>query len=154
MKKSEKGFTLIEMVMTIVITGILAYIFLNFFSLGTDSYNLIEKQSDLIQEGRIFLQRIVREIQQAGPLDITSATEITFTYDDNSDGINETYRYFLSGNSLHQTINGTNDTIVLDNIGSLSFKGDKNHLYIMFTLKRTEQSLAVETYILRRTSLT
>jgi prepilin-type N-terminal cleavage/methylation domain-containing protein len=150
---SERGFTLIEIVVTIVITAILAYIFLNFFSLGTDSYTLIETRSDLIQDERVVLQRMVRELHQAATITLTSPTDISFTYDDNSDGINETYRYYLSGSNLRRTINGASDTLILDNVSSLSFTGDTNRITIMFTVTRGGQSLTVESRALRRTAL-
>ena len=153
MSRSQRGFTLIELVVTIVIVGIIAYIFLNFFNLGVDSYKLIETRGDLTQYERVFLNRIVREIHQAATLTITSSTDITFTYDDNADGINETYRYYLSGSDLHRTINGGSDLIILDNLSSLSFTGDTNRVVITFTISIEGQSLTAESSTLRRMSL-
>jgi len=154
MTTSERGFTLIEIVITIVITGILAYIFLNFFSLGTDSYTLIETRSDVLQDERVVLNRMTREIRQAATITITSATDISFTWDDTSDGINDTYRYYLSGSNLRRTINGASDTLILDNVSSLSFTGDTNRITIMLTVTRGGQSLTIQSRALRRTSLT
>jgi len=154
MSKREQGFTLIEIVVTIVITGIIAYIFLNFFSLGTDSYTLIETRSDVLQDERIVLDRMVREIRQAATITITSATDISFTWDDSSNGVNDTYRYYLSGTDLRQTINGASDTLILDNVSSLSFTGDTNRITITFTVSRDGQSLTIQSRALRRSALT
>jgi prepilin-type N-terminal cleavage/methylation domain-containing protein len=153
MTKREQGFTLIEIVVTIVITGIIAYIFLNFFSLGTDSYTLIETRNDVLQDERVVLNRMIREIHQATTLTITSSTDITFTYDDNSDGVNETYRYYLSGTDLIRTINGGSSTVILDNVNSLSLTGDTNRATITFTVTRDGQSIAIQSRALRRTAL-
>jgi prepilin-type N-terminal cleavage/methylation domain-containing protein len=153
MTKREQGFTLIEIVVTIVITGIIAYIFLNFFSLGTDSYTLIETRNDVLQDERVVLNRMIREIRQAATITITSATDISFPYDDNNDGINETYRYYLSGGNLRRTINGASDTLILDNVSSLTFSGDTNQVTITFTVSREGQSLTIQSRALRRTAL-
>ena len=153
MTKREQGFTLIEIVVTIVITGIIAYIFLNFFSLGTDSYTLIETRSDVLQDERIVLDRMVREIRQAATITITSATDISFTYDDDSDGINETYRYCLASGNLRRTIDAAGDTLILDNVSSLTFSGDTNQVTITFTVSREGQSLTIQSRALRRTAL-
>jgi len=153
MTKREQGFTLIEIVVTIVITGIIAYIFLNFFSLGTDSYTLIETRNDVLQDERVVLNRMIREIHQATILTITSSTDITFTYDDNSDGVNETYRYYLSSGNLRRTIDAAGDTLILDNVSSLTFSGDTNQVTITFTVSREGQSLTIQSRALRRTAL-
>jgi prepilin-type N-terminal cleavage/methylation domain-containing protein len=154
MRRQEHGFTLIEIIVTIVIVGIIAYIFLNFFSLGTGSYTLIETRSDVLQDERIVLDRMVREIRQAAStITITSATDISFPYDDNNDGINETYRYYLSGSNLRRTINGASDTLILDNVTSLTFSGDANRVTITFTVSRDGQSLTIQSRALRRTDL-
>jgi prepilin-type N-terminal cleavage/methylation domain-containing protein len=153
MTKREQGFTLIEIVVTIVITGIIAYIFLNFFSLGTDSYTLIETRNDVLQDERVVLDRMVREIRQAATITITSATDISFTYDDDSDGINETYHYYLASGNLIRTIDAAGDTLILDNVTSLTFSGDTNQVTITFTVSREGQSLTIQSRALRRTSL-
>jgi hypothetical protein len=140
-------------VVTIVITGIIAYIFLNFFSLGTDSYTLIETRSDVLQDERIVLDRMVREIRQAATITITSATDISFTYDDDSDGINEIYRYYLASGNLRRTIDAAGDTLILDNVSSLTFSGDTNQVTITFTVSREGQSLTIQSRALRRTAL-
>jgi prepilin-type N-terminal cleavage/methylation domain-containing protein len=153
MTRLQRGFTLIELVVVIVIVGIIAYIFLNFFNLGVDSYKLIDSRSDLTQNGRVVLQRMIREISQASSLTITSSTDISFTWDDTGNGVNDTSRYYLSGTDLRRTINGSNDTVILDNVSSLSFTGNSYRIVIKFTVTSGNQNLTIESSALRRMSL-
>jgi prepilin-type N-terminal cleavage/methylation domain-containing protein len=151
--KQAKGFTLIELALTIVITGILAGIFVNFFALGTDTFNAVEKNQGTNQNGRIVLLRMGKEIKQAASLTITSATDINFSYDVDDDGADEVVRYFLSGDELHKTIDGANDTLMLEDVSSLSFTGNGSRIVIAFTIAAGGQSTTLETSFLRRKSL-
>lgn len=153
MKLSE-GFTLIEMILIIVLTGILAGIFVNFFSLGTDTFNLVEKNQEINQNVRLVLERMGRQIRQAGSLTLTSTTDITFAYDVDDDGADETVRYFLSGDEMHSTIDGSTDTLILEHVSSLSFSGDSRRIVVFLTVTTDGQSLSIETSFLRRQSLT
>ena len=151
--KNADGFTLIELIITIVISTILAGILANFFSLGANTYNLISDSQDLIQDRRIVLQRMSREVRQAGSLTIANSTDINFTYDIDEDGINETVRYFLSGSELHKTIDGTSDMVVLDRITSFAFSGSGSRLTVTVTTQQQDTTTTLQTDFLRRQSL-
>ncbi len=151
--KSSDGFTLIELIITIVISTILAGILANFFSLGANTYNLISNSQDLIQDRRIVFQRMSREIRQAENLTVANSTDINFTFDIDGDGLNETVRYFLSGSELHKTINGTGNMVVLDSITALSFSGSGSLITLTVTTHKQDATTTMQTGFLRRQSL-
>jgi hypothetical protein len=136
-----------------VLTGILAGLFVNFFSLGADTFNLVSNSQEINQNRRIILERVGREIRQAGSITITSSTDITFSFDVDYDGADEAVRYYLSGNELHKTIDASGDTVVLENVNSLSFSGNSSRIVVLITILKDGQSSTIETSFLRRQSL-
>ena len=151
--KNQNGFTLIELIITILISGILAGLLADFFSLGAGTYRLVSDSHGLIQDRRILLEHMGREIRQAGSMSIKGSTDLTFTFDIDNDGTDETIRYYLSGSQLHKTVDGTGDTVVLDNISSIMFSGSSSLITIKITTGTGDISTTIQTGFLRRQSL-
>jgi len=130
------GFTLIEMVMVIVLTGIIAALGSKMLVAGFTSY---QTSRDLIQaqwQGTIALERLSRDLRTIrsatiADLTLTPATQITFT-DTNANVIS----YTLSGTTLMR-----NGQPLADGITSLAFS------YIASDGKTTAATAAQTHYV-------
>lgn len=102
----QRGFTLIELVITIVLIGIVAGMGTNFFGLGLNAFLGQEARADLNNQGRLAVERMAREIRMiksrtAGDLPgCCSATTLSFV-----DMNGATVTFAKSGNTI--TRNGT-----------------------------------------------
>lgn len=108
---SEKGgFTLIEVVMVIIISGIIFGIGANIITSALYSWDLLNLRKDLVFKSRVGMNRMVREIRQARPSEIleASATDLRFT--DPNAGVIE---FKLDGTFLKR-----NNDILSDNLKS------------------------------------
>lgn len=78
--KTSKGFTLVELVLTIVIVGIIAGVSAQVLMRGIDTYSFVTNRKDAIQHARVGMDRMVSELLLVHLLDITgiSATQISF----------------------------------------------------------------------------
>jgi prepilin-type N-terminal cleavage/methylation domain-containing protein len=82
--REEQGFTLTEMAIVLVVTGILITASAPFFRLNVDSYIQVRNGKDIIQSGRIGFNRMMSELHRIeDPLDITyaSSSSIHFIVD-------------------------------------------------------------------------
>ncbi len=148
----SSGFTLIEFIITILLASILAGIFVNFFSLGTDIFYRMYSSQDVKQIKRLIINRMGYEIRQADELTINSATDLSFSSDIDSDGVAEQVRYFMSGNELHKTIDGAGDTVLIQN-ASVTFTGDSDRVVISLAVSFDGAVSRMRTAMLRRRSL-
>jgi prepilin-type N-terminal cleavage/methylation domain-containing protein len=75
----DRGFTLIEMVMTIVLTGIIAGMLAPIIKTNVDAYIDTQSRSHLLDKMRISLGRLSRELRQATiPLTTVSGSTLEF----------------------------------------------------------------------------
>lgn len=110
----QKGFTLIEMVMVIVLLGIVGVVMSKMLSQSLLAVQTEQQVTDAVWQGQIAVQRMVREITAVrSPADISTASAGTFAFTDNS---GTAITYTLSGSTITR-----NGTIVADGINSLSF---------------------------------
>jgi len=150
--KHDRAFTLIELIITIVITGILAGVFVNLFSLGAKTFNLVEKGQETNQNKRIVLERMGREIRSAVKLSINSSTDLVLVADIDEDGKYEEVRYLISGDDLYKTIDNTEKSIVLEN-AKIDFTGDSNRVVIYLAVSSDGAASSIRTSFTRRQSL-
>ncbi|MBU1739850.1 MAG: prepilin-type N-terminal cleavage/methylation domain-containing protein, partial [Proteobacteria bacterium] len=77
---SEKGFTLIELIMVVVILGILGVMGADFISKGFEGFNATNSRISIYEEGKIALVRMEREIHNAVPnaIDLAAANDLRF----------------------------------------------------------------------------
>lgn len=99
----EAGFTLVELIITIVLIGIIAGVAAMLILQGVKGYSDEEIRSDLTNQARLAIERMAREIREARDCtDITSMAPGTFTFT-GIDGVAVTFT--TSGANL--TRNGT-----------------------------------------------
>lgn len=116
--KHSQGFTLIELVIVIVTVGIIAGI-VGFILLGaTNSWRFASLRKDILWDGRLAMNRMVREIKEIKNLTsvtTASSSQFRFTRVDDSD-----ITYSLSGTDLNRTESGTSN-LLAENVSGLTF---------------------------------
>ena len=74
----QRGFTLIEIIVVIVILSIVAAISINFLVSSLRVYTMTVNQKTLFDEGKLALERMCRDIRDARSITGVTATSITF----------------------------------------------------------------------------
>lgn len=96
LKSHSSGFTLTELLITIVILTIVISAIFSAYSLSQRAYREGEKAAELTQNGRVILERMVREIRQAREI-VTNlpatSTEATSSLEFEDGHIEERYYY-------------------------------------------------------------
>jgi len=116
--KKNKGFTLVELVIVIIIIGITAST-LGFMMLGAvKAWTFKFNRNDILWDGRLAMDRMTREIRTVkNPTSVTTASAAQFRFIDTG---NEDITYSLSGANLNRTENGTAN-LLAENVSSLTF---------------------------------
>ncbi|CED72372.1 putative exported protein MshO [Aliivibrio wodanis] len=136
MKRSH-GFTLIELILTIVVVGIVALAVSNTLQLGFQSYNDSIDRQDNQMQAKFVIEKLSRELRHAVPnsVSITSSGQcVTFIP-------LETSAFYLSlpvyGETAIDTVILSKESIALDNLRLVinpSVQGDllveENHRYV------------------------
>jgi prepilin-type N-terminal cleavage/methylation domain-containing protein len=80
-RRGETGFTLIELIVTIVVTAVLAGFTAHLLTSGVDTYEYLNVRKEGLESSRMALQRIVKEMRQAAdPAVIQKATPDSLRY--------------------------------------------------------------------------
>jgi prepilin-type N-terminal cleavage/methylation domain-containing protein len=104
----ERGFTLIEIIVVIVILSIVSAITIKFLVDSLKIYTMTVNQKTLLDEGKLGLERMCRDIRDANTINSpaagNSASAITFIRDDATaqDGAGETITFQLSTTTLQK----------------------------------------------------
>ena len=114
----KRGFTLIELVVVITIIGIIAGV-VGFILFGAvDAWTFRLKRAGLLSDGRLAINRIVREVREVKDLtSVIAASSSQFRFIDTDD---TDITYSLNGSDLERTEDGTANTLA-ENVSSLSF---------------------------------
>jgi len=104
----QKGFTLIEIIIVIVILSFIAAITIKFLTDSLRIYTMTVNQKTLYDEGKLALERMVRDIRDARSITTPAAggsgNTIVFqrTNPTAHDGLNETLTFRLTGTTLEK----------------------------------------------------
>ncbi len=114
---AQRGFSLIEMIIVIVIVGIVFAIGASILAGGFANYSGSERISSAAWQARVALNRIDRELRMVrSPGDLTvGANALTFTTLRGT-----SYSYTLSGPLLEQSVNGGTPQVLARDIGQFS----------------------------------
>src|SRR5712691_6885689 len=114
-----RGFTLIEVIITLVIAGVLATIGATLLSSGFRSYFLGRELAQDAAQGTLALERMTRDLRTArSAADLTTIGASTITFVD-VDG--NTITYALSAGSVTRAQNGGTAQPLAANVSNLAF---------------------------------
>lgn len=115
--RNERGITLIEMTLSIVLIGIIGAVAANAFLYSTESVLTANNAREAMQVDRLAMDRMIREIRNvADNTQVLTASGTTFRYVD-VDG--NTISFTLSGTNLNR-VSTTTDTLAA-NVSALTF---------------------------------
>ena len=75
---NEKGFTLVEIIIVIVVLGIISGVTFQIVASGVEAFKKSSARKELYDQGRLALERMVRELRDAKEITATSSDSITF----------------------------------------------------------------------------
>jgi len=151
--KNEKGFTLIEMIIVIIVLGVLSIFGFSFISTAVNTYSMMEKQKGLFDQATMVMERISRELRDANtitaPASGGSGSTLTFTTSNATPQDSDTSISFqLSGTTLQRV--GTATVNLADNVVAstgFSAANSSNEITITLTLQSGEANIALRSYI-------
>ncbi len=104
---NTKGFTLIEIIITVTITATIFVLISEFLLLAIRTEDYVNEQNQAVIETRTALDVMIRELREAAPADTgaypiftASEQELIFFADTDKDDTTERVRYFLDGSEL------------------------------------------------------
>jgi prepilin-type N-terminal cleavage/methylation domain-containing protein len=120
-RKNFAGFTLIEIVVTMMVLSIITVICSRILGAGLTSYVAAQNISDADWQMRVALESMTREIRNIrSDSDITAATATTLSFTDN---FNTAISYSYSGNTILQ-----NSQILAEGVTAFAFTYYNNAL--------------------------
>jgi prepilin-type N-terminal cleavage/methylation domain-containing protein len=124
----QKGFTLVEIVMVIVILGVIGAFTFQFVAHGVQAFKKSSARKDLYDQGRLALERMVRELRDTKEVTGSASSSITFKKahpGQAADNIEE-IKFELNGTNLERVgdPSGTPATAILaSNVSSFTVAG-------------------------------
>ncbi len=99
----QKGFTLVEIVMVIVILGVIGAFTFHFVGQGVLAFKKSSARKDLYDQGRLAMERMVRELRDGKEVTDCSSDSITFRVAHPSAfGVVDEIKYQLNGTDLER----------------------------------------------------
>jgi prepilin-type N-terminal cleavage/methylation domain-containing protein len=122
--KNNKGFTLIEIIIVIIVLGVLSVFGFSFISTAVNTYSKMEKQKSLFDQAVMAMERISRELRDANSISSPanpgdSGSTLTFTKSHGTPQETSTYviTFQLSDTTLQRIGSTTPATVDLaDNV--------------------------------------
>lgn len=77
--REKRAFSLVELIIVISIIGIISVLLAPVILVGMDSWSYVKNRSELINNSRLAMNRMVREIREAEQIETWTNDEIKFT---------------------------------------------------------------------------
>ena len=117
--KNQKGFSLIEMMVVVVVLGVIVLGLVTFFTGGTKSWVSGQYQLTAQRNARQAMDRMVREIREGNNFAIGAGNDsVTISYLSSFDKDPVTYK--LSGTVIEREVNSVSSPLI-NNVKTLSF---------------------------------
>ena len=117
--KNQKGFSLIEMMVVVVVLGVIVLGLVTFFTGGTKSWVSGQYQLTAQRNARQAMDRMVREIREGNNFAIGASNDsVTISYLSSFDKGPVTYK--LSGTVIEREVNSVSSPLI-NNVKTLSF---------------------------------
>ncbi|MHB8483676.1 MAG: PilW family protein [Nitrospiria bacterium] len=117
----QKGFTMVELAIVIVLIGIIAMTASLLIGQAAQTYQKEDNYSAVLNQGRLALEKMAREIRMiksSGAGDLTACTATTLSFTDIMGNIAV---YSFSGATITENINGAGANVLADNLSVFSF---------------------------------
>lgn len=123
MRKREAGFTLIEIILTLVLVGILSIFAGLFMTSFISSYFLVKTNTDTAMKAQMAMNRISMELREVSAVSaVTVDSLITYT---NPSGANRTIK-FVGSNLFLST---PTDNILIDQVQAFQLSATYRNVY-------------------------
>lgn len=106
-----RGFTLVEVIITVAMVSIIFVIASDFIVNSLDAQRYISEQNDAIQESRTALKRMIAEMREtvaadtgAYPIELVADNEIIFYSDVDNDAVTERIHYWLVNEHIQRGV--------------------------------------------------
>jgi prepilin-type N-terminal cleavage/methylation domain-containing protein len=127
---NRQGFTLIEMVMVIVVLGIIGLITFKVLFSGVQTFVLSRERQDLYDQGRMAMERMVREIRVASQIAYPTLgnsgtylnfSKATYTYATGAPfDASTVLTYRLNGTSLERSGNVSGNAVIASGLAAFT----------------------------------
>ncbi len=135
----EAGFTLIELIIGMVLIGILGGFSIQFLSRTMQMGQLVSGQKSLVDEAKIALDRMAREVRFANSVDSFTSTSISLTTSGYAQDTSTDVDYSYAGGVLTRTGDVSGAHTIAENISSFSITQSGSNFYeIKMTLTDTD----------------
>jgi len=137
---NQSGFTLIEIIVVLVILGFLGAATFRFVLLGVEFFVSSREHKQLSDEGRLALERMVRELRTASQINSPSAgstgssvnfTKISYDY---ATGAPTDITFQQNGSSLERTGNSAATVVLASNVSSFQATYESSGITLALTL--------------------
>ncbi|QPJ65168.1 MAG: prepilin-type N-terminal cleavage/methylation domain-containing protein [Candidatus Nitrohelix vancouverensis] len=125
----EAGFTLIELIIGMVLIGILGGFSVQFLSRTMQMGQLVSGQKSLVDEAKIALDRMAREVRFANSIASFTSTSITITTSGYAQDTSTNVSYSYSGGVLTRTGDVSGAHTIAENISSFSITQSGSSFY-------------------------
>lgn len=116
---NEKGFTLIEVIVTLVLVGITAALAGMWIVSVANGYVFAKMNASTVQKAQLAMTRLTKEFSAIQSVTASSSTGITFIRTDSALS-SVPIAVSLSGNALQLNVNSTGNNILTDTVSSFA----------------------------------
>lgn len=114
--KNKTGFTLIELILAILLIGIIGGFVGGMLLQETKMFNLIVPRKEAKLEGKLVLERIMKEIRYAKSNRFNSGANVKFIISPDSYKPYTSVSFYVSSGSLYLKTNNINTSLIADNV--------------------------------------